>query len=326
MKSWTARRLSNLSRVQVGVMALLVPGVVCFFFGIISLFPLLRVSLMGLNVLDSAEDIAAFQKSGLNSGVSLVYTEARKLPGYLVLTQQKANTLSVSLPYMYVEAPTGIDKEYTFLNLYRLSGADYQVLLVSKKELTSPVYISMEYSDFYSEWRDQYLDGGANRYVLAASASPLPFILFLFGLCGLLLGLLLLLYCFKPLWRATPFGRQLAKWGNPDDVERDLNAALSFPLFESGAMLLTDRWLILGDRKHPQHAPLLTKSDRVLSARLIPDEDDEIRLLLTLMDEKGAEQEWACWLTSEEASRLKSAWFPPCLLKETTNDACSCRL
>jgi len=307
-------------------MALLVSGLVCLFLGSISLFPLLRVSLMGLNVLDSAEDIAAFQKSGLYSGVSLAYTDARRLPGYLVLTQSKTNTLSISLPYMYVEAPTGIDKEYTFLNLYRLSGADYQVLLVSTRELTSPVYVSMEYSSFYSEWRDQYLDGGANRYVFAASASPLPFILFLCGLGGLLLGLLLFLYCFKPLWRATPFGRQLAKWGDPDDVERDLNSALSFPLFESGALLLSDRWLILGERKHPQHAPLLTKSDRILSAHLIPDKDDEIQLLLTFMNEKGAQQEWACWLSAEEASCIKSAWFPPCLLKETVNDACSCRL
>ncbi len=56
MKLWTARRLSNLRRGQAGIMALLVMGLIWLAFGTLSLFPLLRVSLMGLNTLDSAED------------------------------------------------------------------------------------------------------------------------------------------------------------------------------------------------------------------------------------------------------------------------------
>jgi len=316
VKPWTARRLSNLSRGQAGVMALLAAGLVCLFFGSIALFRLLRVSCMGLNVLSSAEDIDAFQKSGLNSGVALAYTEAQKLPGRLVLTQDKTHSLSVSLPYMYAEFPVGTEKEYTFFHFYRLSGADYQVLLVSRKELASPVFVSMAYSDFYPEWRDLYLGSGPNRYVFAASASPLPFILVMLGLALLLFLLLLLLHCLRPFWLATPFGRQLAGWGHPGDVERDLNAALSYPLFENGALLLTDRWLILGGRMHPQHAPILMKPDRLLSAQLLPGEDDEAQLFLTFPGDAGEERAWFCWLTQDEASRLQRVWPSPCKLEK----------
>ena len=321
MKAWTARRLSNLSQGQAVIMVLVVTGLLCLSLGIASLLPLLRVSLMGLSVLDSAQDIAAFQESGLTGGAALVYTQAQKLRGYLVLTQDKASTMNVSLPYMYAEVPIGVDKEYTFLNLYRLSGADYEVLLVSKREPASPVSISMEYSDFYPEWKEAYLDGGANRYVFAASASPLPFVLFMLGVGMVLLLIFFLLHRLKPFWRATPFGKQLAKWGDPDDVERDLDAALAFPLFESGSMLLTDRWLILGERRHPQSAPILTKPDRILSARLVPDEDDETRLFLTFTDETEAEREWSCFLTSDEAARLKGIWPASPLQEETDRPA-----
>ncbi len=199
-----------------------------------------------------------------------------------MLTRDKTNTLNVSLPYVYVEVPAGIDKEYTFLNLYRLSGADYEVLLVSERELASPVYLSKEHSDFYLEWKELYLDGGENRYLFAVAASPLLFVLLMLGLGILSLVTLLLLNV--SFWRSTPFGRQLAKWGNPDDVERDLNSSLAFPLFESGALLLTDRWLILGERRHPRNAPVLTRPDRVPSVRLIPEENEETRLLLTFSD------------------------------------------
>lgn len=319
MKPWTARRLSNLSRGQAGVMALLVMGLVCLFLGSLSLFPLLRVSYLGLNVLNSAEDIDAFQKSGLNSGVSLAYTKAQKLPGGLVLTQNKTHSMSVSLPYLYVEFPVSTEKEFTFLHLYRLSGEDYQVLLVSRKELASPVFVSMEYSDFYPEWRDLYLDSGPNRYVFAASASPRPFILFMLGLGVLLLILLLLLHCFRPFWLATPFGRQLAGWGKTNDVEHDLNAALSFPFFESGALLLTDRWLILGGRRHPHSAPILTKSDHLLSACLLPGEDEETQFFLTFLSNTGEEGDWFCWLTQDEASRLQCVWPLPCKLEKISD-------
>lgn len=324
MKPWTARRLANLSRNQASVMALLIVGLVFLLFGFILLLSYLRAPLMGFGLLDSAEDIAAFQASGLNSGAALAYTGARKLPGHLVLTENRANTLNVSLPYLYVEAPIGVDQEHTFLNLYRLTGEDYQVLLVSKKELSSPVFVSMEYSDFYPEWKDAYLDGSTNGYVFAASASPLPFLLVMTGVGLVLLGILCLLLRLKPLWHATPFGRQLAKWGHPDDVERDLDASLAYPLFESGSLLLTDRWLILGERRHGQRPPVLTKPECLLSAQLCPEEDDETKLLLTLPGEAEEEQVWVCYLTDEEASRLAAVWSKPPLLEQSDAPASSC--
>lgn len=277
----TARKLCQMSRKRMSP-ALMALFTVPLIFAAISLFN-------GLN----CERLPVLSLQGLNRPI--------------MVTLETQRGMDISLPYMYLEKPMSTDKQHIVYNTNRLVlDSGEEILLLTKAGQVYPperLYGSVQYNAMHEAWLAELLPSA--RRVLVACHSPTPVGIILLGLT-----LLMALGYFLPrMTRAslskTPFGRQLAAIGHPDDVARLLDRELLSPLFVSSSLLVTDSFVLLGNRRHPDKAPQLIPLSWISGAALTQ-EDEEYRLQLDFWDSPHGEEEavWSCYLTSEEAQKL----------------------
>lgn len=237
----------------------------------------------------------------------LTVADLQSLNRRIVVTLEQQRSLEVSLPYLYVAKPVATDREHVLYETARLvTDGGEEILLLSKAGQTiSPnrLYGSVQYESLHAKWLSDLLPSASR--VLVACQSSLPVGLALLGLVALMALAYVLPQQTRRSLRKTPFGRQLAALGDPDDVTRLLDRELLSPLFVGTALLVTDSLVILGSREHPSKAPQLIPLSWLNAATLTRDED-EYRLQLDFWDSPHQEEEavWSCYLSVEEAQKL----------------------
>lgn len=256
--------------------------------------------------LDSRAALEAFCQKDGGPDAPLAYAQVEYL-GECTLTETQTHTLSL-MGAGYIEAPVGTTERETKRQVYRITGADYQALLLSEGELPeSGIVPSVRHESELDEPVREAFGAGEDVFVLLTGkgTSSWTFVWALLA-AALVLGGALLACRRSRFWmRHTPLGRQLEKAGGFEAMLEALSAET--PKFDCGKLALTGRWVLVkrAADENPAHVRWQLYPAAGLQASFANDEDGDCEVRLSLPDHGEIAR---VYLDEEDAGRAREAF------------------
>ena len=245
--------------------------------------------------LDSRAALEAFCQKDGGPDAAFAYEQAEYL-GECTLTQTQTHTLSL-MGAGYIEAPVGTSERETKRRVYRVTGADYQALLLSEGGLPeSGIVPSVRYESELDAPVREAFGADADVFVLLTGRGASSWTV-----------VWALLACRRSrFWmRHTPLGRQLEAAGGFEAMLEALSAEA--PKFDCGRLALTGRWLLVKRAVDETLARVRWQLYPAagLQASFAADEDGECELRVSLPDRGEIAR---MYLDEEEACSAREAF------------------
>ena len=256
--------------------------------------------------LDSRAALEAFCQKDGRPNAPLACEQAEYL-GECTLTQTQTHTLSL-MGAGYIEAPVGTTERETPRRVYRITGADYQALLLSEGELPeSGIVPSVRHeSELDAPVRGAF---GADEDVfvlLTGKGTSSWTVVWALLAAALVLGGALLACRRSRFWmRHTPLGRQLEKAGGFEAMLEAFSAET--PRFDCGKLALTGKWVLVkrAADENPARVRWQLYPAAGLQASFADDEDGDCEVRLSLPDRGEIAQ---VYLDEEDAGSAREAF------------------
>lgn len=256
--------------------------------------------------LDSRAALEAFCQKDGGPDAAFAYEQAEYL-GECTLTQTQTHTLSL-MGAGYIEAPVGTSERETKRRVYRVTGADYQALLLSEGELPEGGTVpSVRYESELDAPVREAFGAGKDVFVLLTGRGASSWtVVWALLAAALVLGGALLACRRSRFWmRHTPLGRQLEAAGGFEAMLEALSAEA--PKFDCGKLALTGRWLLVKRAVDETLARVRWQLYPAagLQASFAADEDGECELRVSLPDRGEIAR---MYLDEEDAGRAREAF------------------
>ena len=256
--------------------------------------------------LDSRAAIEAFCQEDGGPDAAFAFEQAEYL-GECTLTQTQTHTLSL-MGAGYIEAPVGTSERETKRRVYRVTGADYQALLLSEGGLPeSGIVPSVRHESELDAPVREAFGAGEDVFVLltgrGASGWTVAWALLA---AALVLGGALLACRRSRFWmRHTPLGWQMEEAGGFEEMLEALSAEA--PKFDCGRLALTGRWLLVKRAvdENPARVRWQLYPAAGLQASFAADEDGECEVRVSLPDRGEIAR---MYLDEEEACSAREAF------------------
>ena len=258
--------------------------------------------------LDSRAALEAFCQKDGGPDAAFAYEQAEYL-GECTQTQTQTQTHTLSLMGAgYIEAPVGTSERETKRRVYRVTGADYQALLLSEGELPEGGTVpSVRYESELDAPVREAFGAGKDVFVLLTGRGASGWtVVWALLAAALVLGGALLACRRSRFWmRHTPLGWQMEEAGGFEAMLEALSAET--PKFDCGKLALTGRWLLVKRAVDETLARVRWQLYPAagLQASFAADEDGECELRVSLPDRGEIAR---MYLDEEEACSAREAF------------------
>lgn len=256
--------------------------------------------------LDSRAALEAFCQRDGGPDAAFAYAQAEYL-GECTLTQTQTHTLSM-MGAGYIEAPVGTIEREIKRQVYRITGADYQALLLSEGGLPeSGTVPSVRHEKELDAPVREAFGADEDVFVLMTGLGTSRWtVVWALLAAALLLGGALLACRRSRFWmRHTPLGRQLEEAGGFEAALEALSAET--PRFDCSKLALTGRWVLVKRAvdENPARVRWQLYPAAGLQASFANDEDGNCELHLSLPDRGEIAR---VYLDEAQAGRAREAF------------------